>query len=398
MTVDAKTIYQTRLLKSPFHPRIEPLNQANEWTRWAGYTTADCFTDLTTEYFAIRHAATLFDISPMVKYRIAGVDAERFMNRLLTRDIRNLRPGRVVYAVWCDDNGMTLDDGTVFRFSKTEFRLCAQEHHLAWLQDTADGYQVTIEDVSEAVAGLALQGPLSCAVLKVLGLAGIADLKPFAMAEFDFAGVSLTVSRTGFTGDLGYELWIDPARALDLWDSLMAAGEIHRLIPIGSQALNLARIEAGFIQTNTDFMAADHAVRVDRPRSPFELGLDWQVDFDKGHFVGRRALLREKQNGSRYRLVGLDIDGNKPAHDTLIYYGKARQVGLVTSAMWSPTVKCNIALATLDATFADRDDGLWAEIYVNRELQWEKRAVNCRVVARPFFDPPRRRATPALDY
>ena len=184
----------------------------------------------------------------------------------------------------------------------------------------------------------------------------------------------------------------------EVWDALMAAGEIHRLIPIGSQALNLARIEAGFIQTNTDFMAADHAVRADRPRSPFELGLDWLVDFDKGHFVGRRALLREKQNGSRYRLVGLDIDGNKPAHDTLIYHGKDRQVGLVTSAMWSPTVKCNIALATLDADFADRNDGLWAEIYVNRELQWEKRAVNCRVVARPFFDPPRRRATPALDY
>jgi len=312
MTVDAKTIYETRLLKSPFHPRIEPLNEANEWTRWAGYSTADCFNDLTTEYFAIRHVATLFDISPMVKYRIAGVDAERFMNRLLTRDIRKLRPGWVAYAVWCNDNGMTLDDGTVFRFSETEFRLCAQEHHLAWLQDSADGYQVKIEDVSEAVAALALQGPLSCAVLKVLGLAGIADLKPFAMAEFDFAGVSLTVSRTGFTGDLGYELWIDPAKALDLWDALMVAGEIHRLIPIGSQALNLARIEAGFIQTNTDFMAADHAVRADRPRSPFELGLDWLVDFDKGHFIGRRALLREKQNGSRYRLVGLDIDENNP--------------------------------------------------------------------------------------
>ena len=157
MTVDAKTIYETRLLKSPFHPRIEPLNEANEWTRWAGYTTADCFTDLTTEYFAIRHAATLFDISPMVKYRIAGADAERFINRLLTRDIRKLRPGWVAYAVWCDDNGMTLDDGTVFRFSETEFRLCAQEHHLAWLQDSADGYQVTIEDVIEAVSGLALQ-------------------------------------------------------------------------------------------------------------------------------------------------------------------------------------------------------------------------------------------------
>ena len=394
----AKPLYETPLLETPFHARTAPLNQVNEWGRWAGYTTVDCYTDLSTEYFAIRHAATLFDVSPMVKYRIAGADAERYMNRLLTRDVRKLRPDRVAYAVWCNDDGKVLDDGTVFRLGESEFLLNAQERHLAWLQDSALGYDVTVEDVSESIAGLALQGPLSCTVLKAMELDGIAGLKPFGIKGFDFAGTPLTVSRTGFTGDLGYELWIDPARALDLWDRLMEAGALHRLTPIGSQALNLARIEAGFIQTNADFVAADHAVRPTRQRSPFELGLDWLVDFDKGFFVGRRALLRERETGSRYRLVGLDIEGRKPAHDALVYHGKSRQVGMVTSAMWSPTAKRNIALATLDAASADKANGLWAEIYVNKEMKWEKTAARCRIVARPFFDPPRRRATPAPDF
>ena len=392
-----KAPYQAPLLETPLHARTAPLNKVNEWARWAGYTTVNCFTDLSTEYFAIRHAATLYDISPMIKYRIAGADAERYMNRLLTRDIRKLKPDRVAYAIWCNDDGKVLDDGTVFRLGESEFLLNAQERHLAWLQDSAFGYDVTVEDVSDSIAGLALQGPLSCTVLKAMAFDGIADLRPFGFTRYDVSGMPLTVSRTGFTGDLGYELWIDPARALDLWDRLMEAGALHRLTPVGSKAVNLARIEAGFIQTNADFVAADHAVRPTRPRSPFELGLDWLVDFDKGHFIGRRALLREREAGSRYRLVGLDIEGRKPAGDALIYHGRSRQVGMVTSAMWSPTAKRNIALATLDAAWADRADGLWVEIYGNKEMKWEKTAARCRIVARPFFDPPRRRATPAPD-
>lgn len=394
----AKPLYRAPLRETPFHARTAPLNEACDWARWAGYATVDCFTDLSTEYFAIRHAATLFDVSPMMKYRIAGADAERYMNRLLTRDIRRLKPDRVAYAVWCNDDGKVLDDGTVFRLGESEFLLNSQERHLAWLQDSAIGYDVIVEDVSESIAGLALQGPLSCTVLTALGFDGIAELKPFGITRYDLSGTTVTVSRTGFTGDLGYELWIDPAHALDLWDRLMEAGALYRLTPVGSRALNLARIEAGFIQANTDFVAADQAVRPSRPRSPFELGLDWLVDFDKGHFIGRRALLREREAGPRYRLVGLDIAGNKPATDALIYHGRSRQVGLVTSAAWSPTAKRNIALATLDAAWADKADGLWAEIYVPRELEWEKRTAACRIVPRPFFDPPRRRQTPAPAY
>jgi aminomethyltransferase len=177
----------------------------------------------------------------------------------------------------------------------------------------------------------------------------------------------------------------------------MEAGRLHRLMPIGSQAVDMARLEAGFIQTNVDFVAADQALRPTRMRSPFELGLDWLVDFDKGHFIGRRALLEETRRGPRYRLVGLDVQGSKPARDALIYHGRAKQVGMVTSAMWSPTAKRNFALATLEADYAQGGDGLWAEIYVDKELKWDKMVARCRVVARPFFDPPRRRATPALE-
>jgi aminomethyltransferase len=398
MTAELPLPYEKALLETPFHARLAPLNQANEWLRWAGYTTADCLTDPATEYFAIRHAATLYDISPMRKYRVSGLDAERYLNRVLTRDVAKLAPGRVAYAVWCNDAGKVLDDGTLFRFAETEFQINAQEHHLSWLQDSALGYDVAVEDVSEQVAALALQGPTSCAVLKALGLSAIADLKPFGIAEFDVAGMALTVSRTGFTGDLGYELWVDPANAIALWERLMDAGKLHRLTPVGSQAVNMARIEAGFIQTNVDFMAADLVLRHTRQRSPFELGLDRLVDFGKGHFVGRRALLAEKERGPRYRLVGLDVEGSKPARDALIYHGRSKQIGMVTSAMWSPTAKRNIALATLDAAYAERADGLWAEIYANKELKWEKVEARCRVVAPPFFDPPRRRATPAPDF
>ena len=388
--------YQAPLLNTPFHSRIAPLCLANEWVRWAGYNTVDCFADAGAEYFAIRHAATLFDASPMRKYRIAGPDAEGYMNRLLTRDMKKLKPGRVAYAVWCDDNGHVLDDGTVFRFSDTDFRLNSQEHHLCWLEDSAIGFDVTVEDVSTSVAGLALQGPTSCATLKAMDLDGIADLKPFGIADFDFAGGRLCVTRTGFTGDLGYELWIDPALAEALWDRLMEAGAPYRLTPIGSRALDIARIEAGFIVANVDFMTADAAVRPTRRRSPFEIGLGWLVDFEKGHFTGRRALLREKETGSRYRLVGLDVQGAKPAVDALIYHGRGKQVGAVTSAVWSPTAKRNIALATLDAAYAN-SHRLWAEIYLNKELKWDKVSAHCRVVERPFFNPPRRRATPAAD-
>jgi aminomethyltransferase len=390
-----KAHYRTLAEHTPFHARTAALCQANEWTRWAGYTTVNCYTDVELEYFAIRNAATVYDVSPMIKYRISGADAEAYLNRLTVRDVSQLKPGSIAYAAWCDDRGHVMDDGTLFRLKRTDFRLLCQERHLPWLLDTAHGFEVIVADISDDIAGLALQGPTSCAVLRRLGLSGIEVLEPFRFGEFAFAGGSLLVSRTGFTGDLGYELWVEPSVALALWDRLMASGRDLGLRPIGSRALNLARLEAGFIVTNVDFMAAEQAMRATRGRSPFELGLGWMVDFDKGHFNGRRALLQERERGSRYHLVGLDVEGNKPAHDALVYHKKKTEVGHVTSAMWSATCKKNIALAMLQDPYGGtvRDD-LWVEIYNKKEQKWDRMWARCKIVDRRHFRHPRRTATP----
>jgi aminomethyltransferase len=390
--------YKAPLLESPLHSRTEPLCLTKEWVRWGGYASVDTYVNTEHEYFAIRNAATLYDLSPMRKYQVSGPDAARYVNRLVTRNVDKLPPGRVAYAVWCNDHGKVLDDGTIFRFGPDEFRICSQERHLCWFLDCAIGYNVYVEDVTEQIASIALQGPRSFRVLQALDLGGFETLKPFGMVDIDFAGSRMTVSRTGFTGDLGYEFWLPSDKAVSLWDRLMEAGRLYGVRPVGSKALDLTRIEAGFIVPLVDFMPAGEALRPNRGRSPFELALDWLVDFDKSHFIGRRALLAERQGGSRRRVVGLDVAGNKPAGDTLIYAGKSKEVGAVTSAMWSPTCKRNIAIATLERPYDSMKTGLWAEIYVNRERKWEKVIAPCRPVERPFFKAPRRSAIPPLDY
>jgi len=388
------------LLTTPFHARTSKAAEAQVWGRWDGYATVGVYSAVELEYFAIRNSATLFDLCPMKKYRVTGPDAERFLNRLVTRDVVKLTPGRVSYCLWCNDAGQVLDDGTLFRFAEEDFLLCCQERQLVWLSDSAYGFEVEVEDVSKAIAALALQGPTSCAVLKRLGVTGIETLKPFAWRAAEAGGLKFTVSRTGFTGDLGYELWLAPEDAEGLWDALMAAGGYCGIRPVGSAALDLARIEAGFIATNADFLAADQVVRCNRGRSPFELGLGRLVDFDKGHFTGRRALLAERhEDSARYCLVGLDIEGNKPATDALVYYRKSREVGHITSAMWSPTCKRNLALAIVKRPFGQEpQDDLWVHVYTNKELKWDHQMCRAKVVERPFFKPARRSATPALDY
>jgi len=392
--------FREPLLRTPFHARARALCHTDSFIPWNGYTTVDVFSTVEHEYFAIRNACTLYDLSPMAKYRIAGPDALRFLNRLVTRDLSKLKPRRVAYAVWCNDAGHLVDDGTVFHLAEGEYRLCAQERQLDWLLDSAIGFEVEIQDETEQWAGLALQGPTSCAVLKDLGLSGIERLRPFDTGDFTLQGAPLMLSRTGFTGDLGYELWMAPAHAEPVWDRLMGAGRSRGLRALGSRALNIARIEAGFILPNVEFISAEHTLRTGRDRSPFELGLDWLVDFDKGHFNGRRALLAERHAGAPQRLVGLDIEGNKPAHNALVYAARSarRQIGAITSATWSPTCKRNIALALLDAGFAPTGSEVWVEIYLNSELVWERRMCAARVVERPFFAPERRRRTPPADF
>jgi aminomethyltransferase len=392
--------YKQPLLKTPFHERARALSQVDSFIPWAGYTTVDVFTTVEQEYFAIRNATTLYDLTPMVKYRVAGPDAQAYLNHLVTRDVAKLKPDRVAYCVWCNDAGHLIDDGTIFRLGVDEYRICTAERQIDWLLDSSIGFDVEIGEVTDQIAALAVQGPTSCAVLKVLGLQGIEKLKPFEIGYFALGAHRLTVSRTGFTGDLGYELWMEPEAAEFIWDALMAAGRSRGIRAIGSQALNVARIEAGFLLPNVDFVSAEHTIRTGRDRSPLELGLAWLVDFKKGHFTGRRALLAETIRGSGRRLVGLDIAGNKPAHNSLLYTDDSgkHEIGNVTSAIWSPTCKRNIALAMVDAPHFQIGSTVWAEIYLNRELVWERRMSRALIVERPFFAPERRRATPPADF
>jgi len=391
--------FQEPLQKTPFHARARALSQVDSFVAWSGYTTVDVFTTVEQEYFAIRNATTLYDLTPMVKYRIAGPDALGYLNRLVTRDLGKLKVGRVAYVVWCNDAGHLIDDGTVFHLADGEYRLCTAERQLDWLLDSAIGFDVQVEEVTEHIAALAIQGPTSCAVLKALGLTGVERLKPFEIGHFCVGAAPVMLSRTGFTGDLGYEMWMEPAAAEAVWDALMLAGRSRGIRAIGSQALNLARIEAGFIMPNVDFVSAERTIRTGRDRSPLELGLDWLVDFEKGHFTGRRALLAERRAGVRRELVGLDIAGNKPAHNALIYadHGGKREIGSVTSAAWSPTCKRNIALAMVDEPHRKPGSTVWVEIYVNRELVWERRMSRALVVERAFFAPARRKLTPPAD-
>ena len=383
-------------LRSPFYPRQEALDRLNRWHDWKGYATADGFYETSLEYFAIRNSTGVFDLTPMTKYRISGPDAEAYINRLVTRDMRKIKPGRVAYAVWCDDEGQVIDDGTVFHLQKGEYRLCAQERHMSWLGMAALGFDVTIVDETHDVCALAVQGPTSFSVLQAMGFKGIEKLRPFGLANFDFRGAKIMISRTGFTGDLGYEVWLSPTQALDLWDALFAAGQTFGIRAIGTVALEQARIEAGFIAAHTDFLPADVTVRSGRSRSPLELGLNWLVDFKKPNFNGRRALAEEKRHGSTWQLVKLDIEGNKPAHNAYIYAGprSRKEIGFITSAAWSPVCKQNIALGTVHAPHGKPGDTLHVEIYYQREMHWSRVMAAATVVEKPFWDPARKRATP----
>ncbi|MEO1043623.1 MAG: aminomethyltransferase family protein [Pseudomonadota bacterium] len=387
---------QQGLLPTPFFERLNAFSKTKNWEDWAGFLSPSEFQFVEQEYFAVRNAATLFDISPMCKYRISGPDALRVVNRLVTRDVSKIRVGRVGYAMWCDEEGMVIDDGTIFRLSEDDFLLLCQERMYSWLHDTAWGFDAAITDESEALCGLSLQGPTSYSILDAAGLSSLKDLKPFDLRNPE---PDLWVSRTGYTGDLGYEFLTKPEHALALWDRLWEAGRLWGLIPIGTAALDLVRLEAGFIAPGQDFQLVHHAERLGRGRTPFELGFENLVHFDKGHFNGRRALLKHRASGPRKHLVRLDIEGKDPAEDAFVYTGRGKKVGHVTSAAWSPTAKRNIALAELDAPYGGSiRQGLWVEIDVEKEGVWKRREAKVTVVDGPFFKNRRARVTPPGPY
>jgi aminomethyltransferase len=388
-----------RLKLTPFYPREQELNIRDAWSSWNGYLFADYYYDAEYEYFCIRNQCGTYDICPMQKYEIKGKDAEAMLNRMITRDLGKLGMNRVMYTVWCTDEGRVIDDGTVFRLAEDRFMLTCGSPCTAWLRKSAYGFDdVTVTDISDTLAGLSFQGPTTCAVLKKMGLEGIENAKAFDILCFPFHGETLMVSRTGFTGDLGYELWIPNELALDLWDALYAAGKDYGIQPYGETATNMARLEAGFIMPYLDFTEALKTVYFEHDQTPFELQLGWLVDFDKPNFSGRAALLEEKRRGPKWTLTRLNIEGNWPAEGAIMYDTEAckNEIGYVTSAMWSPTVKANIALAMIRSEYLMGD--LWAEIYRAKDLRQYRRMARATQVKKPFWMPARARTTPPADF
>ena len=388
-----------RLKLSPFYIREKELNIRDAWSAWNGYKFADYYYDAEYEYFCIRNQCGTYDICPMQKYAIQGPDAAAMLNRMVTRDVDKIGTNRVGYAVWCTDEGRIIDDGTIFKLADDRFMLTCGSPCTAWLRKSAFGFNnLDITDVTDEIAALSLQGPTSCAVLKKMGLTGIETAKPFDVMHFPFHDDTLMVSRTGFTGDLGYELWIKSGRALTMWDELYDAGADYGIQPYGETATDMARLEAGFIMPYMDFNEALKTVHFEHDQTPFELGLGWLVDFEKPHFSGRRALLKEQQTGPKWRLVKLDIEGNWAAIEAIMYNDEecSEEIGYVTSAMWSPAVKSNIALAMIKSEFIDGE--LWAEIYRAKELRQYRRMARCTKSTKPFWTHTRARSTPPADY
>ena len=393
------------LKTTPFHARTARLVQGQTWRRWSGYAAASCY-EFThdREYAAIRSAAALIDVSPLCKYRITGVDATRLLDRVVTRNVGKTEPGQVLYTSWCDARGKVIDDGTISRLGEQSYRLTSAEPGLRWLHRNAFGMQVAIEEVSEALGALALQGPLSRAVLNAVARDPVDALGYFRVMDNRIAGADIQVSRTGYTGDLGYELWIPADGALAVWDALMAAGREHGIMPAGIWALDVARIEAGLVMLDVDYHSALHAVIEAQKSTPFELSLDWSVAFDKAHYNGRKALLAEKGRGPAWRFVGIEVDWDSfealyaavdlaPAIPAVAWrasvpiYREGRQVGYASSGCWSPLLKKYLVLAHLAAPHFAADTAVEIEVTVeHRRLR-----AHARVRKLPFFDPPRKK-------
>ncbi|MEH6581385.1 MAG: aminomethyltransferase family protein [Halioglobus sp.] len=398
LTADAIAHVHDGILPSPFHSRTSQLNINQVWVEWNGYASASYYSDAHLEYFSTRNTCGVFDVSPMRKYRVKGPHAEAMLNRMVTRDVIGQAVDTVAYNVWCTDAGKLIDDGTLFRIAQDEFWVCCADPAFDWLQLSSVGFdELDISDISEDIAALALQGPTSCALLKAMGFSGVETLEPFGIARFPFGAGEIMVSRTGYTGDLGYELWLNTGDAELLWDELFSKGLVYGIQPLGDESLDMARLEAGFLAPDVDFHGSLHTVELGHDHSPFELGLGWIVNFKKGHFSGRKALLAQKESGNYRRMLKLDIEGNKPAENSILYADKAckKEIGYVTSAMWSPVVKANIAYGLVEAKYFQGP--IWAEVYYQKELRWCRKVAACTRVTKPFWAPARAKQTPPPD-
>ncbi len=394
---------------TPFHARTSAICESYAWRHWSGYVVASSYELVPEmEYHAIRASTGLLDVSPLFKYNINGSDAEKLVNKVITRDVGKCAEGQVMYTPWCDERGKTVDDGTVWRLGPNSFRMTAAEPTLKWLEDNAGGLEVEVEDISEDLAVLALQGPTSREILRSATNIDTDGLRYFRFTTGKLQGIPVTLSRTGYTGDLGYEVCVQPEDAEATWDALMEKGRAHDISPAGMLALDIARIEAGFILSEVDYTPARKAVIPSQAYSPLELGLDWTVAWEKGPFVGRRALVEERRRGPSRKIVGLEIDwkaaeklyskyGIPPEPPRLawrsaipVYGGMTQlvQIGRATSGCWSPLLKKYVVLATVAAPYAELGSRLAMEV----TIEGERRALPATVVKKPFFDPPRKKA------
>lgn len=391
---------------TPFHPRSAAMNRKMQWREWAGYFASSVYADFhDIEYNAIREAAAVIDVSPLYKYRVKGPDALRLTDRIITRDATKMAVGQVFYTPWCDEHGKVLDDGTVHRVAEDEIRWTAADPQYRWLTMNAVGLDVTIDDVSESLAALALQGPFSRAVLEAASGESFADLKYFRRRFTTIAGAQVDVSRTGYTGDLGYELWIPAEAAPAVWDRLFEVGQAYAIRPAGMYALDVTRLEAGLIMLEVDYTSARHALNPEQNYSPFEIGLGKLVSFDKADYVGRRALAAEQAaGGPERRLVGLQLDWNDieaaftaqdlpPAISAYVdrspipVFAEGRQIGKSTSHGWSPILKQAVALAFVPPRY----EKLGTRLTVEWTVEGRRGKVNATVVEMPFLDLPRKR-------
>lgn len=391
---------------TPFYPRTAELCVSHSWLEWSGYLAANMYEmHHLREYWAIRTSAALLDISPLYKYHIQGRDAMRFLNRLVTRDVSRCAVGQVLYTPWCDEHGHIIDDGTLARLDENLYRLTAADPSLRWLCDNALGLDVQIEDVSDDLAALALQGPLARDILNFVLDAPISDLAYYRLRAANLAGRPVTISRTGYTGDLGYEIWIKPEDGLAIWDALMEAGQPMKLRAAGQLALDLARIEAGLLLVATDFVSSKKTSFAVQKSTPYELGLGWAVKLEKGNFVGREALRKEKARGAAWATVGLEVQWEPlealyhsfgmPIHlpetawsVAVPVYADGQHVGKATSGAWSPFLKRYVVLARIQPEYAQVGTAVSMEV----TIEAHRRLTRATVVPLPFFNPERKKA------
>jgi len=395
---------------TPVHARTFALCESLNYREWSGYYTVSAYeSHHEHEYNAIRNAAALIDVSPLFKYLITGRDAAKLVDRLITRDVSKMTVGQVYYTPWCDEHGKVIDDGTVSRLAEQTFRWTAADPSLRWFRQNAAGMDVRIDDVSEDVAALALQGPTSARLLRAVSTAKIDTLKYFRVTSGTIAGVDVDISRTGYTGDLGYEIWMPADRAVQVFDALMEGGRPFDIKPAGMLALDVARIEAGLLLIEVDFFSSRKAMIPSQMYSPYELGMGKLVSLDKGRFIGQRALREEHRRGAERQIVGLEVDWNEveklydaaglaPAvaatasRVAVPVYRNGRQVGKATSTTWSPTLKRMIALATVDRPHY----AVGTDLQLEMTVEAVRHRVTAKVVKTPFFNPARKTATPSV--